>query len=90
MSTDQAKAAARTVSGRVTSNKMDKTITIRIERLEPHPLYGKYVRRTSKLHAHDANNECQEGDLVLIEQCRPLSKSKTWRLVKVLDRAPQV
>ena len=86
MSTEQAKAA-RVVSGRVTSNKMDKTVTVRIERMEQHPLYGKYVRRTSKLHAHDANNECQEGDLVLVEQCRPLSKLKAWRLVKVLERA---
>jgi len=86
MSTEQAKAA-RAVSGRVTSNKMDKTVIVRIERLEQHPLYGKYVRRTSKLHVHDANNECQEGDLVLVEQCRPLSKLKAWRLVKVLERA---
>jgi len=89
MSTEQAQAA-RTVSGRVTSNKMDKTVTVQIERLEQHALYGKYVRRTTKLHAHDANNECQQGDLVLVEQCRPLSKTKSWRLVKVLERAQQV
>ncbi len=78
--------AARTVSGRVTSSKMNKTITVLIERQTPHPVYGKFVRRSTKLHAHDENNEGREGDLVLVEQCRPLSKTKTWRLVKVLDR----
>lgn len=78
---------ARVVTGRVVSNKMDKTVTVLVERLVQHPLYGKYIRRSSKLHAHDAENECQEGDLVSIEQCRPLSKSKTWRLVKVVEKA---
>nr|WP_297362916.1 30S ribosomal protein S17 [Acidiferrobacter sp.] len=77
---------ARTATGRVTSNKMDKTITVLIERRTPHPVYGKFVRRSTKLHAHDENNEGREGDLVLVEQCRPLSKTKTWRLVRVLDR----
>jgi len=77
----------RTLSGRVTSNKMDKTITVAIERLVKHPVYGKYVRRTTKLHAHDENNECRIGDLVTIKQCRPLSKTKTWTLVAVVDRA---
>ena len=80
---------ARTQTGDVSSNKMDKTITVVIERLVRHPLYGKYIRRSTKLHAHDENNECQQGDLVMIEQCRPLAKSKTWRLVKVLERAQQ-
>ena len=80
---------ARTQTGYVSSNKMDKTITVVIERLVRHPLYGKYIRRSTKLHAHDENNECQQGDLVMIEQCRPLAKSKTWRLVKVLERAQQ-
>ncbi|MHB8455496.1 MAG: 30S ribosomal protein S17 [Acidiferrobacterales bacterium] len=79
--------SARTISGRVVSNKMDKTITVVIERRVPHPLYGKFIRRRTKLHAHDANNDCQEGDLVLIEECRPLSKTKAWRLVKVLEKA---
>ena len=65
---------------------MDKTITVLIERRTPHPVYGKFVRRSTKLHAHDENNEGREGDLVLVEQCRPLSKTKTWRLVRVLDR----
>ncbi len=77
---------ARTVAGRVTSSKMDKTITVVIERQTLHPVYGKFVRRSTKLHAHDENNEGREGDLVLVEQCRPLSKTKTWRLVRVLDR----
>ncbi|PWV61735.1 30S ribosomal protein S17 [Plasticicumulans acidivorans] len=74
---------SRTVTGRVSSNKMDKTITVVIERLVKHPVYGKYIRRSTKLHAHDALNECREGDIVTIEQCRPLSKSKAWRLVRV-------
>ena len=77
----------RTVNGRVVSNRMDKTITVVVERLERHPLYGKYQRRSTKLHAHDEANECQIGDLVAIEECRPLSKIKAWRLVQVLERA---
>ncbi len=77
---------ARTLTGRVTSNKMDKTVTVEIERVVRHPMYGKYVRRTSKLHAHDEGNECHNGDVVLIEQCRPLAKTKAWRLVKVVER----
>jgi small subunit ribosomal protein S17 len=77
----------RTLSGRVTSNKMDKTITVAVERLVKHPVYGKYVRRTTKLHAHDEHNECRAGDLVTIKQCRPLSKTKAWTLVAVVERA---
>ncbi len=77
----------RTLTGRVTSNKMDKTITVVIERLVKHPVYGKYIRRTTKLHAHDENNECREGDLVAIRQCRPLSKTKSWMLATVVKRA---
>ena len=77
----------RTLSGRVTSDKMDKTITVAIERLVKHPVYGKYVRRTTKLHAHDENNECRIGDLVTIKQCRPLSKTKAWTLVSVVEHA---
>lgn len=77
----------RTVTGRVISDKMDKTITVLVERKVPHPLYGKYVKRSTKLHAHDEQNECNEGDTVSIEECRPISKSKSWRLVKVLERA---
>ncbi len=81
---------ARTVSGRVLSSKMNKTITVVVDRQVAHPLYGKFVRRRTKLHAHDENNDCKEGDLVLIEECRPLSKTKTWRLVKVLEKAVAV
>ncbi|MBL8259978.1 MAG: 30S ribosomal protein S17 [Candidatus Competibacteraceae bacterium] len=77
----------RTLTGRVTSNKMDKTITVAVERLVKHPTYGKYVRRTTKLHAHDEQNQCREGDLVTIKQCRPLAKTKAWTLVGVLERA---
>ncbi len=82
-----AEKSARTLTGRVSSDKMDKTITVVIERLVRHPLYGKYMRRSTKLHAHDESNECRSGDLVMIEQCRPLAKTKAWRLVKVLERA---
>lgn len=77
----------RTVTGRVISDKMDKTITVLVERKVPHPIYGKYVKRSTKLHAHDESNECNQGDLVVVEQCRPISKSKSWRLVKVMERA---
>ena len=76
-----------TVIGRVISNKMDKTITVLLERRERHPVYGKYIRRSTKIHAHDENNECREGDTVLVRQCRPISKSKCWRLVKILEQA---
>ena len=82
--------SARSVSGRVISNKMEKSITVAIDRRVRHPLYGKFVSRKTKLHAHDENNECEEGDLVIIEECRPLSKTKSWRLVKVLEKAVKV
>ncbi len=78
---------ARTVTGRVTSNKMDKSATVMIERLVKHPVYGKYIRRSTKLHIHDAENTCQEGDLVVIEPCRPISKTKSWRLVEVVGNS---
>jgi len=81
--------AAPTLSGRVVSSKMNKSITVAVERQVAHPLYGKFIRRRSKLHAHDENNECHEGDLVLIQECRPLSKTKSWRLIRVLEKAPQ-
>lgn len=77
----------RTVQGRVTSNKMDKTVTIIIERLVKHALYGKYIRRSTKLHAHDADNACKEGDIVRVTECRPLSKTKNWRVVEIVARA---
>lgn len=80
----------RTETGRVISSKMDKTVTVMIERKVKHPIYGKYIRRSSKFHAHDENNQCREGDLVTIAECRPISKSKTWRLVEVVERADTV
>ncbi len=83
------KAGSRTVNGRVVSNRMEKTITVAVERLVQHPLYGKFIRRTTKLHAHDENNECRPGDRVAVEECRPLSKSKSWRLVKVLEKTAE-
>lgn len=81
---DKAEKIKRTIKGRVVSNKMDKTITVLVDRLVPHPVYGKYIRRSTKLVAHDENNQCKEGDLVSVESCRPLSKKKTWRLVEIL------
>ena len=84
---DRQGAASRTLTGTVVSNKMDKTITVAVERVMKHPSYGKYVRRTTKLLAHDENNECNEGDTVDIAQCRPLSKRKAWTLVRVVSRA---
>ncbi|ASF45509.1 30S ribosomal protein S17 [Methylovulum psychrotolerans] len=75
----------RTISGRVVSNKMDKTITVLVERVVKHSVYGKYIKRSTKMMAHDENNVCQEGDLVSIASCRPLSKNKTFMLVQVLE-----
>ncbi len=82
-------STVRTVTGRVVSNKMDKTITVLVERQEKHPLYGKYIKRSSKLKAHDENNECREGDVVAIAQCRPISRHKAWRLVNVVEKAAE-
>jgi small subunit ribosomal protein S17 len=88
--TETQASGGRSVTGRVTSNKMHKTITVQVERRLQHPVYGKLLTRRSKLHAHDENNDCKEGDLVQIEECRPLSKTKTWRLVKIIERAREV
>lgn len=77
----------RTVEGRVVSNKMNKTITVLVERQVKHALYGKYIKRSTKLHAHDEDNACNEGDVVRVAECRPLSKSKNWRVVEVITRA---
>ncbi|RVU29816.1 MULTISPECIES: 30S ribosomal protein S17 [Neptunomonas] len=85
-----AEKRTRTVTGRVVSDKMDKTITVLVERKEKHPIYGKFVKRSSKLHAHDEKNECQMGDLVTVQETRPYSKSKTWALVRVEERAAKV
>ena len=78
---------ARVVTGKVISDKMDKSATVMIERKVKHPVYGKYIRRSTKLHIHDAENLCKEGDTVVIEQCRPISKTKSWRLVEVVGRS---
>jgi len=80
----------RSVTGKVISNKMDKTITVMIERKVKHPVYGKYIKRSTKVHAHDASNECNEGDLVTVVACRPLSKSKKWMLENIVERATVV
>jgi small subunit ribosomal protein S17 len=85
-----AEGAERTVTGTVVSNKMTKTITVAVERLVKHGRYGKFVRRTTKLMAHDEAGECREGDLVDIAQCRRLSARKAWRLVRVVKRAAAV
>ncbi len=76
----------RTLQGRVISDKMEKTVTVLVERRVKHPIYGKFVRRSTKIHAHDADNQCQIGDIVTVMQCRPLSKTKTWRFVKLVER----
>jgi len=77
----------RTLTGRVVSNKMDKTIAVEVQRLVKHPRYGKFIRRTTKLLAHDESNESRTGDTVTIAECRPLSRRRSWRLVSVLERA---
>ena len=77
----------RTIEGRVVSNKMQKTVTVLLERQVQHPLYGKIVRRSTKVHSHDENGECKEGDVVRIAETRPMSKTKNWRVVKVVTRA---
>ncbi|MFQ3324348.1 MAG: small subunit ribosomal protein S17 [Pseudomonadales bacterium] len=80
----------RTVTGKVVSDKMDKTITVLVERRVKHPVYGKYMTRSTKLHAHDESNECNAGDVVTIQETRPISKSKTWKLVRVEEQAAQL
>jgi small subunit ribosomal protein S17 len=83
----ETKKTVRSVTGTVVSNKMDQTITVKVERRVKHPFYGKYISRTNKLHAHDPSNECQEGDLVTIEETRPISKTKTWKLSSIDRKA---
>ena len=85
-----AEKRTRTATGKVVSNKADKTITVLIERRVKHPLYGKYITRSSKLHAHDENNECNIGDVVTVSETRPYSKTKTWKLDRVEEAASQV
>lgn len=85
-----AETKARIATGKVVSDKMDKTITVLVEHTEKHALYGKFIRRSTKLHAHDENNECLMGDTVKIVETRPYSKSKTWKLVQVVDKAAAI
>lgn len=81
------KVIKRTLTGKVISDKMDKTITVKIERQVKHPLYGKFIKRSTKVHAHDESNVCNMGDTVTVVECRPLSKSKSWQLVEVVEKA---
>lgn len=78
---------SRTLSGKVISNKMDKTVVVLVVRKIKHPVFGKYIKRSTKIHAHDENNECNEGDIVTIVESRPLSKTKQWKLVEITEKA---
>ena len=80
----------RTMQGVVTSSAGDKSATIMIERRIKHPLYGKFIKRSTKIHLHDEANECNKGDTILIEECRPMSKTKSWKLVKIVEKAPEL
>jgi len=76
----------RTLQGRVVSDKTHQMVTVQIERKVKHPLYGKYIKKSTNVHAHDENNECKDGDIVVVEQCRPISKLKRFRFVKLVER----
>jgi small subunit ribosomal protein S17 len=89
MSEQTEQKTQRKIVGRVVSDKMDKTVAVAIERLVKHPVVGKYIRRTSKLMAHDENNECRNGDRVAISECRPIARNKSWRVVDIVERAPE-
>ncbi len=89
MSENTENKTLRSVVGRVVSNKMDKTVTVLVERQVKHALYGKYIKRSSKLHAHDADNACKEGDVVRVTEIAPMSKTKNWRVVEVVTRAAE-
>jgi len=88
--TPAGRKVARQLTGRVVSDKMDRTVTVLVERRVTHPLYGKIVTRSKKYHAHDETNECKEGDLVTIEECRPISRTKNWRVAKLVEKAKTV
>jgi small subunit ribosomal protein S17 len=90
MSEQQPVTTPRRLTGRVVSDKMDKTVTVLVERKVPHPLYGKFVRKSKKYHAHDENNQYKEGDTVVIEESRPLSRTKTWRVTNLVAKAKEV
>ncbi|MDH5433258.1 MAG: 30S ribosomal protein S17 [Gammaproteobacteria bacterium] len=81
------KATKRTLTGKVVSDKMDKTITVKVERQVKHPIYGKFIKRSTKVHAHDEANTCQIGDVVTVVESRPFSKTKSWQLVEVVEKA---
>ncbi len=85
--TEPQKKVTRALTGRIVSDKMNKTVTVLVERRVTHELYGKVIKRSNRYHAHDENNEYHEGDLVTIEQCRPLAKTKSWRVVGLVERA---
>ena len=89
MTDNNTEKALRTVEGRVVSNKMDKTVTVLVERQVKHALYGKYIRRSTKLHAHDAENACNEGDVVRVREIAPMSRTKNWRVVEIVARAAE-
>ena len=86
---DNKDKAQRTIEGRVVSNKMDKTVTVLVERQVKHALYGKYIKRSTKLHAHDADNSCKEGDVVRVTEIAPMSKTKNWRVVEIITRSAE-
>ena len=86
----QKSSKARELTGRVVSNKMDKSISVLVERQVKHPIYGKYIKRSTKIHAHDEENRCQEGDLVVVRESRPISKTKSWVLVNILESSSQL
>ena len=88
MSMNEEGKVERSLMGRVVSDKMDKSIVVLMERQVKHPMYGKFIKRSKKYHVHDENNECREGDTVMFKECRPLSKTKHWTLIKVIERAP--
>lgn len=88
MNSDQ--KSIKTLTGSVVSNKMNKTIAVLVQRTVKHPLYEKYLRRSSKILAHDEHNECKEGDIVTITSCRPLSKKKAWKLLRVVEKAQEI
>lgn len=88
--TEERSKAVRTLVGRVVSDKMDKTVTVVVERRVKHPVYGKYITRSSKVHAHDENNDCRIGDLVTVKETRPVSRSKSWALVSIDQRSELV
>ena len=84
---DTGQKLQRTTTGRIVSDRMDKSIVVLVERMVRHPVYGKFIKRSKKMHAHDMSNVCRIGDVVQIRECRPLSKTKSWELVKIVEQA---